>query len=114
VYQEVRQQRPLELLSISGEVADYVDTQDAAESDLALYDFRVFPPTVNRVTGHVFYSATFVLGTLRGIDITAAGNYCVNISETLNTDFAYCSINKFNFAMTTMGTGGLQDYYGQR
>jgi prepilin-type N-terminal cleavage/methylation domain-containing protein len=111
---EVREQVPLELLAMATASADYADTANASESDLALYDFRVFPPTINRVTGHIFYSATFVLGTVRGIDINRTGNYCINTGETLSTDFAYCSINKFNFAMTTMGTGGLDDYYGQR
>lgn len=77
---------PKELLSLSG-ADDAPTTDSASESDLALYDLRVFPPTINRITGHAFFSATFILATLRGIDITASGNYCVNISETLNTDF---------------------------
>jgi type II secretory pathway pseudopilin PulG len=105
---------PQEMLTLSG-ADDAPTTEDASDSDLAIYDLRVFPPTINRVTGHAFFSATFILATLRGIDITASGNYCVNISETLNTDFAYCAINKFNFAMSTGGdTGGENDDYGQR
>jgi len=104
---------PTELLTLTA-TDRAADTTTASESDLAFYDFRVFPPTTNRVTGHAFYSATFILGTLRGIDINASGNYCVNMSETLNTDFAYCSINKFNFAMSTTGTSGVGDGYGQR
>jgi len=112
LYKEIREQVPLELLSMSNAAGDYAEVSDASESDLALYDFRVFPPSIDRITGHIFYSATFVLGTLRGVDINRTGNYCVVTSDTL--DFEYCSINKFNFAMTTMGTGGLEDYYGQR
>jgi len=103
---------PQEMLTLSG-ADDAPTTDSASESDLALYDLRVFPPTINRLTGHAFFSATFILGTLRGIDITTSGDYCRNISRGLDTDFAYCSINKFNFAMTTMDTGGLEDYYGQ-
>jgi type II secretory pathway pseudopilin PulG len=105
---------PQEMLTLSG-ADDAPTTEGAAESDLVLYDMRVFPPTINRLTGHVFYSATFILGTMRGIDINATSNYCENISETLNTDFSYCSINKFNFAMTTSGSvEGTNDKYGQR
>jgi len=113
VYHALQCKRPVEMLQLSSADAA-ADTTGASESDLAIYDFRVFPPTINRLTGHAFYSATFILATLRGVDINTSGNYCVNISETLNTDFAYCAINKFNFAMSTAGQGGLEDDYGQR
>jgi prepilin-type N-terminal cleavage/methylation domain-containing protein len=105
---------PIELLTLSS--ADTAaGTEAASESDLALYDLRVYAPTINHVTGHAYYSATFILATLRGVDITLSGNYCKNISETLNTDFSYCALNKFNFAMTTTGdTGGKKDDYGDR
>jgi len=101
---------PIELLS---------STNDSlmSEVDLALYDFRVFPPTVNKLTGHAFYSATFILATIRGnIDINSSGNYCQDIGETLNSDFSYCALNKFNFSMRTTGNVGddLGDEYANR
>jgi prepilin-type N-terminal cleavage/methylation domain-containing protein len=110
--------RPVEILSTSpvdaAAQASGGDTSSASESDLALYDFRIFTPTIDKMTGHALYSATFTLATLRGVDITAQGNYCENPSETLNTDFSYCAINKFNFAMTTTGSAeGNEDNYGQ-
>jgi hypothetical protein len=111
---EIKDVVPLELLTTSG-VEAAANTENAGESDLALYDFRVYPPTINHITGHAFYSATFILATLRGVDINASGNYCKNVSETLNTDFSYCSLNKFNFAMRTTGdSGGKNDQYGNR
>jgi hypothetical protein len=111
---QVRDAVPVELLTLS-DVEVVASTEDSSESDLALYDLRVYQPTINQATGHAFYSATFILGSLRGIDITANGNYCVNMSETLNTDFSYCSFNKFNFAMTTSSDmGGKHDDFGHR
>jgi type II secretory pathway pseudopilin PulG len=111
---QIKDAVPIELLSISG-VETAATTENAAESDLAIYDLRVFQPTINQITGHAFYSATFILGTLRGIDINASGDYCSNVSSTLSTDFSYCSLNKFNFAMTTSGdTGGKHDDVGSR
>ena len=75
-----------------------------AEDNLAIYDFQVFPPTQHHITFHSFYSGTFILATLQGsVNITAAGDYCTEIPENLNTDFAYCAINKFNFAMRATG-----------
>jgi prepilin-type N-terminal cleavage/methylation domain-containing protein len=108
---------PVDILALSSvdttRSGNTIDTTGASEADLALYDFRVFIPTVNTLTGHALYSATFTLATLRGVDITAQGDYCQNPSLTLNTDFSYCAINKFNFAMSTTGNAeGEEDDYG--
>lgn len=83
---------PLELLS-------------SAEEDLAFYDFKIFPPNQHELTRHSFYSGTFILATIRGgIDITSNGDFCKNPQDnSLQTDFAYCAINKFNFAMRATG-----------
>ena len=90
-----------------------IELLGTAEDELALYDFRVFPISLSKITGHMFYSATFILATLRGgVDIFAHGNYCTaEYSETLTTDFNYCAINKFNFATRATGDSG-GDVYG--
>ena len=76
----------------------------SSEDDLALYDFNIYPPAIHELTTQAFYSGTFILGTLRGnIDITGSGEYCKEAPEGLTTDFAYCSINKFNFGVRAMG-----------
>ena len=81
---------------------------DSAEDNLALYDFQVFPPEQHHLTFHSFYSGTFILATLQGsVNITSTGEYCTEIPSNLSTDFAYCAINKFNFAMRA--TGELND-----
>ena len=77
---------------------------------LALYDFRVFPPTQHQISRHSFYSGTFILATIAGgVDITGAGDYCQDAPDGLNTDFAYCAINKFNFAMRATGESTDED-----
>jgi len=88
------------------------------ETNLILYDFTVFPATQHTITKQTFYSATFILGTMRGgISIMSAGNYCnANDGALLGasgliTDFNYCAVNKFNFAMRATGEGG--DPYGR-
>ena len=84
--------------------AEAVELLDNSENDLALYDLRIFPPTVHSLTNSAFYSGTFILATLRGsIDITATGDFCSDPPDNLDTDFAYCAINKFNFAMKASG-----------
>lgn len=77
---------------------------------LALYDFRIFPPTQHHVSRHSFYSGTFILATIAGgVDITGAGDYCQEAPGGLSTDFAYCAINKFNFAMRATGESTDED-----
>ena len=76
-----------------------------SEDNLALYSLDIFEPTTHAITKHSFYSGTFILATVQGgIDITAQGDYCTE-DPTLNfdTDFNYCAINKFNFAMRATG-----------
>jgi hypothetical protein len=83
---------------------------------LTLYNFRVFPASSNQITGHIFYTATFILATLRGdVNIYAPGDYCQDIPDNLDTDFSYCAINKFNFAMRATGeTKNEEEEYGKR
>jgi hypothetical protein len=95
---------PIELLANSGD-------------KLVLYDFRIFPAAANQITGHIFYNATFILATLQGgVDIFATGDYCTDAPDNLNTDFNYCAINKFNFAMRATGetTNEEEGTYGER
>lgn len=86
-------------------IADPIELLSSTEDDLAIYNLYVFNPTQNVTTKHTFYSATFILATLRGdVDITATGDYCTNKSAAnLSTDFAYCAINKFNFSIRATG-----------
>lgn len=77
----------------------------STEDDLALYDLKLFNPSRNTLTQQAFYSGTFILATIRGgVNIKSSGDYCSSPPENLATDFAYCAINKFNFA--TRATGG--------
>ena len=77
---------------------------DNSENNLALYDMSVFAPAVHKLTSSAYYSGTFILATLRGgININSTGEYCSDPPDNLNTDFAYCAINKFNFAMQANG-----------
>ncbi len=75
-----------------------------SENNLALYDLTLFSPTVHELTSSGFYSGTFILATLRGgINIFTEGEFCSDPPDNLATDFAYCAINKFNFAMRADG-----------
>lgn len=75
-----------------------------SENQLAIYDFKVFTPTYHSLTGHTFFTGSFVIGTLKGsVDITTTSDVCKEPPDGLNTDFAYCAINKFNFAVRATG-----------
>lgn len=76
----------------------------SSEHQLALYDFHVFTPVYHSLTGHTYYSGSFVIGTIKGsVDITTTSDVCKEASDNLNTDFTYCAINKFNFAVRATG-----------
>ena len=75
-----------------------------SENNLAIYDMEIFHPTQHQNTLHSFYSGTFILATVQGgVDITGTGDYCNDPPGGLSSDFTYCAINKFNFAMRATG-----------
>ena len=76
-----------------------------SEDNLALYDFVPFPAASHDITQHSFYSITFILGTIQGgINIMSAGDYCTAPStDSLDTEFNFCAVNKFNFAVRATG-----------
>lgn len=80
------------------------DLLDSSEDNLALYDFQIYRRTRHAVTAQSYYAGSFLLATLRGeINITGQGDYCTDEPDNLDTDFAYCALNKFNFAMRATG-----------
>ena len=79
---------------------DYLVTEEPKEllstsSNLALFDLYAPTPAVNEGIHSIYYSVSFVLGTLQGgANVKAEGNYCStpeasNNSEIENID--YCS-----------------------
>lgn len=72
---------------------------------LAIYDFVVYRPIRNSNTKQSLYSASLILATISGgVNILSSGDYCKPPSELeLTSDFSYCAINKFNFAMRATG-----------
>lgn len=86
------------------DLLEQTKSDDYASSNLALYDFTLFYPSVHKITSSGFYSASFVLATLRGgININTTGEFCSDPPDNLNTDFAYCAVNKFNFSAKAEG-----------
>lgn len=75
-----------------------------SDNDLAIYDLSVANPAESGTQENVFYSVSFILGTLEGgIDITATGRSCAVPTDYANEFFNYCAINNFNFAVQANG-----------
>lgn len=90
--------------SISSDDAP-IELLSGSEDNLSLYDFVPFPAAFHDITQHAFYSITFILGTVQGgINIMSAGDYCTAPStDSLDSEFNYCAVNKFNFAVRATG-----------
>lgn len=105
-HQDNKETKPNKYVVTKATDDEYVELLSPTENDLTLYDMVVFPPIYHSGSGHTFYSASFILGTLAGgVDITTSGDFCTEKPDNFKTDFNYCSINKFNFA--ARATGGL-------
>ncbi|MCL2085710.1 hypothetical protein FWH09_02125 [Candidatus Saccharibacteria bacterium] len=85
-----------------------VELINAAEENLILYNFVVFEieegQNINRINGQVFYSGSFVLGTMGGVQLTGMNPECTVPSEAVEMQEYYCSVNKFNFSQRAMGS----------
>jgi len=74
------------------------------EGAVAIYDLRLFQPAIHNMTNQSFYSGTMILATTMGkVDITGLGQYCQEPSTGFETEFNYCALNKFNFAVRSLG-----------
>ena len=95
------------------------------ESDLAMYNFTIFPATQHATTKQIFYSGMFILATYRGgVNIKSNGDFCEGSDSTNGTrdsvdsdemtlnDFDYCAVNKFNFSARATGETGINKYGG--
>lgn len=90
--------------SISEEPVDLLLNNDNKNNDLVIYDLYVAKPAESTSNDNVFYSVSFILGTIKGgIDITANGKKCVAPNESEGEYFNYCAVNKFNFAAQANG-----------
>lgn len=75
------------------------------ENSLSLYNFVVYPPSQGTQSKRIFYSASMIIATITGgINIMTSGDYCKTPAEVeTRSDYDFCAINKFNFAMRATG-----------
>ena len=98
--QEVRQGFEI-TYSLTSEPVELISSSDTS---LALYDLVVFTPAQVTSTNRLFYSASFILGTLDGsVDIMTASDFCKTPDSYRDADFSYCAVNKFNFSTQASG-----------
>ena len=72
-------------------------------NNLAIYDLSAKMSVAGVPMNSLFYSVSFILGTVQGgINVNAAGNFCSPPND-FNSNFDYCAINKFNFAVQATG-----------
>ena len=73
-------------------------------SDIALYDLSIASPAESLSRENLFYSASFILGTIEGgVNITSKGKSCAVPTDYKNELFDYCAINNFSFAAQANG-----------
>lgn len=86
-------QKPISLLA-----------EDNNDTTLALYDLQSAAPIQSNANNRLFYSVSFILGTIDGgVNIMSSGNFCATPDDYKDANFNYCAINKFNFAVQATG-----------
>lgn len=93
-------------ISANGIEEEPTDVLEGSGS-LAIYDLTSALPAESGNSNNLFYSVSFILGTVQGgINVMSSGNYCATPGGQNPSveNFDYCAINKFNFA--AQATGG--------
>lgn len=81
-----------------------VDLFADIDGNFALYNYEINRPAQDNLTRNVFYSSSFIIGTINGgINVKATGNYCTAPDNYDSTHLDYCTINQFNFAAQATG-----------
>ena len=102
----------IELKTLLGEApvdliagAEDLEETKVERSNLAIYDLSSAAPASGGMAKNLFYSVSFILGTVQGgVNVMSAkGNFCATPND-YSENFDYCAINKFNFA--AQATGG--------
>ena len=76
------------------------DSEGSVGNNLAIYDLASATPAESSAGNSLFYSVSFILGTIQGgINVKASGNFCATPADYELENFDYCAINKFNFAI---------------
>ena len=76
---------------------------ERTENNLAIYDLSAAAPAASEMANDLFYSVSFILGTVQGgVNVMASGNFCATPND-YSENFDYCAINKFNFAVQATG-----------
>lgn len=100
---------------MANHVCQRIDTETidtdlvSSSSGLAIYDLQSMAPAESTFDRYLFYSVSFILGTVQGgvnVDSVNGGDYCVTPEDYDNSaveNFDYCAINKFNFAAQAVG-----------
>ena len=82
---------------------DPVDLLSNSDSGLALYNLDVATPAENSAGDNLFYAASFILGTISGGPNIKSGGNCTLPDGEADSNFDYCAINKFSFAVQAVG-----------
>jgi type II secretory pathway pseudopilin PulG len=90
--------------------ADGIELISSNESEIAVYDFHVYPPIIDdnaNANGQALYTISFVLGTMgNNTDddgVVDTNNQCKPPAAE-KSDFNYCAINKFDLTVRAMGS----------
>ncbi len=87
---------------VTEEIVDLLGTDE--DDDLVLYDLAISQPAISTTQENMFYSGSFILGTIRGgINIQSSGQSCAVPENYAEEAFDYCAINKFSFAVQAGG-----------
>ncbi len=73
-------------------------------NDLVLYNLTVADPAESLTQKNMFYSISFILGTINGgANIKDSYKKCATPGDYTIENYDYCAINKFNFAVQANG-----------
>ena len=95
---------PYQTIVLTGVPETPTELLPETETNLVMYDLKTQSPAQSSNSNQALYNISFILGSaVGGVNVLVNSDNCAPPSD-YNSNFDYCSVNKFNFSIRSVGS----------
>ncbi len=95
---------PYQTINIANVSEEPIELLPETETNLVIYHLTTLSPAQSSNSNQALYNISFILGSaVGGVNVLVNSDNCAPPSS-YNSNFDYCSVNKFNFSVRSVGS----------
>ena len=95
---------PYQTIYLTGVPDEPIELLPETETNLVMYSLSTLSPSQSSNSNQALYNISFILGSaVGGVNVLVNSDNCAPPSS-YNSNFDYCSVNKFNFSIRSVGS----------